>query len=86
MPLVIHLVKQESHRAGVGNHEADGAAQAVDKEQEPKWMLPERRDHLHLIHIPPWVGDKERARRVVEEDRGEGSYQCTHGQCTCWLR
>ena len=28
--LIIHLVKQESHRAGVGNHEADGAAQAVD--------------------------------------------------------
>ena len=25
VPLVIHLVKQESHRAGVGNHEADGA-------------------------------------------------------------
>ena len=34
VPLVIHLVKQESHRTGVGNHEADGAAQAVDKEQE----------------------------------------------------
>ena len=34
VPLVIHLVKQESHRAGVGNHEADGAAQAADKEQE----------------------------------------------------
>ena len=33
MPLVI---QQESHRAGVGNHEADGAAQAVDKEQESK--------------------------------------------------
>ena len=26
VPLVIHLVKQESHRAGLGNHEADGAA------------------------------------------------------------
>ena len=36
VPLVIHLVKQESHRAGVGNHEADGAAPAVDKEQEPE--------------------------------------------------
>ena len=32
VPLIIHLVKQESHRAGVGNHEADGAAQAVEKE------------------------------------------------------
>ena len=42
VPLVIHLVKQESHRAGVGNHEADGAAQAVDKEQEPEWRVPER--------------------------------------------
>ena len=36
VPLVIHLVKQESHQARVGNHEADGAAQAVDKEQEPE--------------------------------------------------
>ena len=27
VPLVIHLVKQELHRAGVENHEADGAAQ-----------------------------------------------------------
>ena len=35
--LVRDLVKQEWHRAGVGNHEADGAAQAVDKEQEPEW-------------------------------------------------
>ena len=43
VPLVIHLVKQESHRAGVGNHEADGAAQAVDKEQEPEWRVPERK-------------------------------------------
>ena len=59
VPLVIHLVKQESHRAGVGNHEADGAAQAVDKEQEPEWGVPERRDHLHLIHIPPRRGDEE---------------------------
>ena len=33
VPPVIHLVKQESHTAGVGNHEADGAAQAVDKAQ-----------------------------------------------------
>ena len=37
LPLVIPLVKQESHRAGVGNYEADGAAQAVHKEQEPEF-------------------------------------------------
>ena len=49
VPLVIHLVKQGSHRAGLGNHEADGAAQAVDKEQEPEWRVPERREHLHLV-------------------------------------
>ena len=66
VPLVIHLVKQESHRAGVGNHEADGAAQAVDKEQEQDWRVLESRDHLQLIHIPPRVGDGERARWVVE--------------------
>ena len=69
VPLVIHLVKQESHRAGVGNHEADGAAQAVDKEQEPEWRMRERKEHLHLVHIPPRVGDEEKARWVVEEDR-----------------
>ena len=39
VPLVMHLVKQESHRAEVGNHEADGAAQAVDKKQEPECGL-----------------------------------------------
>ena len=70
VPLVIHLVKQESHQAGVGNHEADGAAQAVDKEQEPESRVPERREHLHVIHIPRRVGDEERARRLLEEDRG----------------
>ena len=70
MPLVIHLVKQKSHRAGVGNHEADGVAQAVDMEQEPDWRLPERRDNLHLMHITPRVEDEERAKWVVEEDKG----------------
>ena len=70
VPIVIHRVKQESEQAGVGNHEAYGAAQAVEKEREPDWRLPERREHLHLIHIPPRVGDEERARWVVEEDRG----------------
>ena len=71
VPLVIHLVKQESHRAGMGNNEADGAAQAVDKEQEPKWRVPERKAHLHMVHIPPRVGEEEKARWVVEEDRGK---------------
>ena len=71
VPLVIHLVKQESHRAGVGNHEADGVAQAVDKEQEPEWRGPERKEHLHLVHIPPRVGEEEKSWWVVEEDRGK---------------
>ena len=71
VPLVIHLVKQESHRAGVGNHEADGAAQAVDKEQEPEWRVRESKEHLHLVHIPPRVREEEKARWVVEEDRGK---------------
>ena len=71
VPLVIHLLRQEPHRAGVGNHEADGVAQAVHKEQEPEWRVPERREHLQLVHIPPRVGDGERARLVVEEDRGQ---------------
>ena len=71
VPLIIHLVKQESHRAEVGNHEADRAAQAVYKEQEPEWRLPERKEHLHLVHIPLRVGDEEKARWVVEEDGGK---------------
>ena len=50
VPLVIHLVKEESHRAGVGNHEADGAAQAMDKEQELELRVLERREHLHWVH------------------------------------
>ena len=70
VPLVIHLVNQESHRAGVGNYEADGAAQAVDKEQEQEWRVPKRNEHHHLVHIPPRVGGEERARWVLEEDRG----------------
>ena len=71
VPLIIHLVKQESHRAGVGNYEADGAAQAVDKEQEPEWRVSEGKEHLHLVHIPPRVGEEDKARWVVEEDRGK---------------
>ena len=50
--LVIHLVKQESHSAGVGNHEANGAIQAVDKEHDPDWRVPDRKEHLHMMHIP----------------------------------
>ena len=71
VPLVIHLAKQESYRAGVGNPEADGAAQAVDKEQEPKSRVAERKEHLHLVHTSPRVGEEEKARWVVEEDRGK---------------
>ena len=71
VPLVINLVKPESHRAGVGNHEADGAAQAVDKEQEPEWRVPGREEHLHLVHMTWRVGDEEKARWLVEEDRGK---------------
>ena len=67
----VPLVRQESHQARVGNHEADGAAQAVDKEQESEWGVPERKEHLHLVHIPPRVGEEEKARWVVREDRGK---------------
>ena len=68
--LVIHLVNQESHGAGVGNHEAVGAAQAVDKEQVPEWTVSERKEHLHMMQIPRRAGEEERARWVSEEDRG----------------
>ena len=75
VPLVIHLVVQESHRGGVKNHEADEAPQAVDKEQKPEWSVPERRNHLHFIHIPRRVGDEEGARLVMGEDRGRRELQ-----------
>ena len=55
----------------MGNHEADGAAKAVDKEQQPEWRVPERKKHLHLVHIPPRVGEEEKARLLVDEDRGK---------------
>ena len=55
----------------MGNHEADGAAQAVGKGQEPESKVPERKEHLHLVHIPPRVGEEVKAQWVVEEDRGK---------------
>ena len=42
----------------------------MDKEQETNWGVPERRDHLHFILIPPRVGDEVRARWALEEDMG----------------
>ena len=42
----------------------------MDQVQEPERRVQERREHLHLINIPPRSGDEERARWVVEEDRG----------------
>ena len=71
VPLLIQLVKQGSHRAGVWKHEADGAAQAVDKEQEPQRRVSERKEHLHLVHLPPRVGEEEKAQWVLEEDRAK---------------
>ena len=68
--LVTHLVKQESHPAGVGNHEADGAAQAVHMEQETEPRVPDRKMHLQILHIPQEVAEDEGARWLVEEDRG----------------
>ena len=41
----------------------------MDMEQEPEWRVPEGKEHLHMMHIPR-VGEEERARWVVEEDRG----------------
>ena len=35
------------------------------------WRVPESKKHLHLVHIPPRVGEEEKARWVVEEDRGK---------------
>ena len=42
----------------------------MDNEQEPEWRVPERKEHLHLVHRPSRVGDEEKARWMVEEDRG----------------
>ena len=56
---------------GVGNHDADAAAQTVDMEQEPDWRVPVGEEHLHMMHIPPRVGEEKGVRWVVEEDRRE---------------
>ena len=34
-------------------------------------MQPERKEHLHLVHIPPRVGEEEKAGWVVEGERGK---------------
>ena len=68
--LVIHLVKQELHRAGVGNHEADEAAQTVDMVQERELRVPEGTEQLNMMQKPPRVGEEERSRSVVADDRG----------------
>ena len=47
-------------------------AQAVDMEQELEWRVPERKELLNMMHGPPRVGEEERARWVVEKDRGRG--------------
>ena len=86
MPLFIHLVKQESHRAGVGNHEADGAAQTVVMEREPEWRVPEGKAHLHMTHIPPRAEEEERSRLVWRRTGAEENYECTRSKCTCWRR
>ena len=39
----MHLVLQGSHRAGVANHEADGAGRMVDMEQQREWKVPEQK-------------------------------------------
>ena len=66
VPLVIHLVKQESHRAGVGNHEADLVAQAVDKNGG---CQRERSTSTWYIYLQGW-GKRRRPGALVEEDRG----------------
>ena len=43
----------------------------MNKEQEPEWRPPEGKEHLHLVHVPPRVGEEEKARWVVEEDRSK---------------
>ena len=83
VPLVILLVKQESHRAGVGNHEADEAAQAVDKEQEPKARVPEEGStSTWCTYHQGWPTRREPSgwSRETGADR---NYECTRSQCTC---
>ena len=38
---------------------------------EPDFREPEGTVRIHLVHIPPCAGDNERARQLVEEDRGK---------------
>ena len=86
VPLFINLVKQESHRAGVGNHEADGAAQTVDMEREREWRVPGGKEHLHMMHISPRVGEDEKARWVWRQTGAEENYECIRSWCTCGRR
>ena len=86
VPLFINLVKQELHPAGVGNHEADGAAQTVDMEREREWRVPGGKEHLHMMQIPPRVGEEEKARCVLRRTGAEENYECIRSECTCWRR
>ena len=67
VPLVIHLVKQESRgimrRMGRRKQWIRSRNQSAECQREKK--------HPHLVHIPPGVGEEEKARWVVEEDRGK---------------
>ena len=72
VPLVVHFVKKELHRTGVGNHEVGGAEQMVGMDKEPEWRVPEGNDHLPMIHIPP---------KVVEEDACHGGIEGIPASC-----
>ena len=41
----------------------------MDMQQQPECRVPERKEHLHMMHIPPRMAEAERGRWVVEEDR-----------------
>ena len=82
VPLVIHVVKQESHRAGVGNHEPDGAdKQWTRSRNQNEGCRRERSTSTWYIYHQGWG-----TRREPDgwwRTGAEGSYECTHSQRTC---
>ena len=77
---MIYVVRQESHRVGLENHEADGGTQMVDTESGPDLGVPEEADHLHLVHIPERVEDKGKARWMVYGGQRKGTELRVYGQ------
>ena len=59
--VILHLVKQESHRYSLGNGQIDLHTRNQHAEQMPDSEDPPLRDHMHthLQHLPPFPRQRE---------------------------